>query len=305
MKSGLCVMLSEASVVPKPIYFALLVCLWSGVSGLQPAWGQAIVPRTLELEYKELEDEGLQLARQAEQLAQFQQYQPALPRAQLAVQLLPDDIRAWFLLGRLYLQTDDVERGIESLEKARSLEPQNELVLFTLGSAHFQNEDYQKAADYLQEGLRFKPDQLAALFDLGNTYYKLNRWSEAIAQYEKAMSQDEMFWPGVNNIGLIQYEQGQIDRAIASWRKAVSIESEAAEPQLALAVALYVKGDREQGLRMGSAALELDPGYADLEFLEANLWGQRLLADTKMFLETPRIQETLAQLSEAEFNMQR
>lgn len=293
-------MLFEASVVPKPIYIALLVCLWSGWSGLQPAWGQAILPHTLQLEGDELEEEGIKLARQAEQLAQFQQYAPALPRAQLAVQLLPEDIRAWFLLGRLYLQTNDVERGIASLEKARSLEPKNELVLFTLGSAHFQKEDYEKAAYYLQEGLKIKPDQVAALFDLGNTYYKLNRWSEAIAQYQKAIGQDEKFWPGINNIGLIEYEQGQLDGAIASWRKAVSLAPEAAEPQLALAVALYVKGDREQGLRMGSAALELDPAYADLEYLEANLWGQRLLADTKMFLETPRIQETLAQLEASE-----
>ncbi|MBP0015583.1 MAG: tetratricopeptide repeat protein [Roseofilum sp. SBFL] len=297
-------MLSEACVVPKPIYYALLVCLWSGWGGLQPAWGQAIVPHTLQLEREELEEEGIKLARQAEQLAKFQQYEPALPRAQLAVQLLPDDIRAWFLLGRLYVQTDDVERGIETLEKARSLEPKNELVLFTLGSAHFQNEDYQRAADYLQEGLRIKPDQLAALFDLGNAYYKLNRWSDAIAQYEKAVRQDEEFWEGINNIGLIEYEQGEVDGAIASWRKAVSIEPNAAEPQLALAVALYMKGDREQGLRMGAAALELDPAYADLEFLEAHLWGDRLLADTKTFLETPRIQETLAQLSEAEFQHQ-
>ena len=44
---------------------------------------------------------------------------------------------------------------------------------------------------------------------------------------------------------------------------------------------------------MGAAALELDPAYADLEFLTTNLWGDRLLADAKIFLETPRIKETL------------
>ncbi|MDJ1185145.1 tetratricopeptide repeat protein [Roseofilum casamattae] len=286
--------------MPKPIYVLLCLSLWAGWSSVLPAWGQAIIPYTLELEQKALEEEGLTLARQAAQLAQFQQFQPALARAQLATQLVPDNADAWFLLGRLQLQAGEFDRSITTLQKAQSLEPKNALILFTLGSVHFQMEDYQAVVRYTQEGLKIEPNRLEALFDLGNAYYKLNRWSEAIAQYKKAIKQDESFWPGINNIGLIQYEQGQADRAISNWRKAVSLEPDAAEPQLALAVALYAKGDRRQGLKIGSEALKHDPAYADLEFLALNLWGERLLADTKAFLETPQIQQVLEQAARSD-----
>jgi hypothetical protein len=40
---------------------------------------------------------------------------------------------------------------------------------------------------------------------------------------------------------------------------------------------------------MGVSALRIDSRYANLDFLKENLWGDRLLADTKKFLEIPEI----------------
>jgi hypothetical protein len=62
-----------------------------------------------------------------------------------------------------------------------------------------------------------------------------------------------------------------------------------------MAVALYTKGDRQQSLTLGEAALKTDGRYGDLEFLKQNLWGDRLLNDTKNFLQAPRIQAALQQ----------
>jgi len=41
-------------------------------------------------------------------------------------------------------------------------------------------------------------------------------------------------------------------------------------------------------------ALKKDARYGDLKFLEENLWGDRLRAETKKFLENPRIQAIIA-----------
>jgi hypothetical protein len=40
---------------------------------------------------------------------------------------------------------------------------------------------------------------------------------------------------------------------------------------------------------MGVAALRIDSRYADLNFLKENLWGERLLSETKKFLALPEI----------------
>jgi hypothetical protein len=44
---------------------------------------------------------------------------------------------------------------------------------------------------------------------------------------------------------------------------------------------------------MGVSALRIDSRYGNLDFLKENLWGDRLLADTKKFLELPEIKLAL------------
>nr|WP_211176384.1 tetratricopeptide repeat protein [Brasilonema sp. UFV-L1] len=283
--------------VPKRIGLIslLIVC---GLCIPQPTNAQALIPHTLQLDAVKLEQQGLSLAKEAAQLAQFQQYELALPRARLASQLAPKNEKVWFLLGGLYVQTKKLDEGINALKKAQSLNPKNGDVQLALGSAYFQQQKYQEAVSYYQQGLKFKPNDPEGLFDLANAYYMLRKLPDAIALYKKAVSFDKKFWPAINNVGLILYEQGDVQGAMKQWQDAVSIEKQAAEPLLALAVALYAKGDRAQGLAMGQAAIRIDERYADLDFLKQNLWGTRLLSDTKKFLELPGIQAALQQREE-------
>lgn len=281
-------------------FLSLLVAasVWGAA---QPASSQALLPHVLELDPVRMEQQGLFLAQEAVQLAQFQQFELALSRAQLATQLAPESPQVWLLLGRLYLQQGDFDQSLSAILKARTLDPQDPAALFDLGSLYFRRGEYDRAARALEDGLSISPAVPAALFDLGNTYFKLERYDEAIAEYEKAAELDESFWPAVNNIGLVLYEQGDIEGALDYWEDAVDItDEEEAEPLLAIAVALYAEGDQETAISTGASALELDSRYADLEFLAENLWGDRLLEDTQVFLDLPPIQETLARVGPPE-----
>jgi tetratricopeptide (TPR) repeat protein len=289
----------KAYLVRNRVFLSILALtsLWGVVQPIiYPSIARAMVPHTLRLDSARLEQQGLGLAQEASQLAQFQQYELALQRAKLATQLAPKSPEIWSLLGGLYLQANELDDGITALKKSQSLDSKNSAVLFALGSAHFQKGKYETAVDYLKQGLAIKPNVPGALFDLGNAYLMLRQYPDAIAQYEKAVAQDQKFWPAINNIGLIHYESGKVDDAIQRWRSAVDLDAKAAEPRLALAVALYAKGDREGGLSLGEAALRLDSRYADTKFLKENLWGSRLLLDTQKLLETPRIRATLTQV---------
>jgi tetratricopeptide (TPR) repeat protein len=267
-------------------------------SVVQPIPAQALVPHTLSLNLTRLERQGIGLAQEASQLAQFQQYELALQRARLATQLAPKSPEVWSLLGGLALQTNDIDGGIVALKQAKALDGKNSAVLFALGSAYFQKAQYATSVDYLKQGLAIKPNVPGALFDLGNAYLMLRQYPDAIAQYEKAVALEQKFWPAINNIGLIHYESGKVDQALEKWRTAADIDPKAAEPRLAAAVALYAKGDREGGLTLGEAALRLDSRYADVKFLKENLWGEKLLADTQKLLAVPRMRATLLQVQQ-------
>ncbi len=269
----------------------------------KPAFGQAFLPHTLKLNPEQLEEIGVSLIQEADQWARFQQLDQALPRARLATQLLPTNAEAWAILGSLYLQAEEVDASLAALEKAQELAPDNAKILFALGSAYFQAENYDRAVTELKAGLDLEPKTLGALFDLGNTYYLMGEPAKAIETYEKAIESDSTFWPAVNNMGLVRYEMGEVEEAVLLWQQAMDLEA-AAEPQLALAIALYVQGQQEQGLSLGEAALQLDRRYADLDFLKANLWGERLLADAATFIQIPRIQDTIVQAEQQSPPMQ-
>ncbi|MGP1382525.1 MAG: tetratricopeptide repeat protein [Thainema sp.] len=271
--------------------FLMLLGLWAPA---QPVSAQVLVPYTPELDFELLEEQGLILAQEATQLAQFQQYDLALARAQLASQLVPQNADVWGLLGSLYLQVEEYDDAVSALKKAQSLNPENSSVLFALGSTYFRMEEYTTAADYIQQGLKIEPDTPGALFDLGNAYYKLQRYDDAISAYEDAVDKDEEFWPAVNNIGLVLYEMNQVDEALEKWEDSVAIASEEAEPQLAIAVALYAQGQQQAGIDQAIDALTLDSRYADIQFLRDNLWGEALIADTEQLLNTPQIQDLLS-----------
>jgi tetratricopeptide (TPR) repeat protein len=132
----------------------------------------------------------------------------------------------------------------------------------------------------------------------------LKAYPKAIAQYEKAVAQEKKFWPAINNIGLVKYEQGDIRGALEKWQAAIAIDNEAAEPQLAAAVAMYAQGEQEKALALGEAAIRIDSRYADLDFLKENLWGERLLTETQKFLANPKIQASIAQSQASPAQMQ-
>ncbi|MGB8697782.1 MAG: tetratricopeptide repeat protein [Thermosynechococcaceae cyanobacterium] len=275
-----------------------LCVLCTVLGSVPPTFSQALIPHTVAPDAKQLQQTGVALLREALQLAQFQQFEPALARTKLATQLLPQSEEAWALLGELYLNTNQLDAGIQSLERSQSLNSNNPGVNFSLGSAYFRKGNYAAAERVLQAGLKAKPGVPAALFDLGNTYLRMGKLDEAIRQYKKAIESDQKFWPAINNIGLVQYEQDNIKSAIQSWKAAITIDEKSSEPKLALAVALYKQGETEQGITLASAALSLDRRYGDVAFLKDNLWGDRLIADTKVILATPKVRATLAQLSD-------
>lgn len=284
--------------VPKSTALVSLLILLGLGGPAEPARAQALLPYTLPLDEGRLEADGRSLAQDAAQLAQFQQYDEALARAQLAAQLAPNDAQVLALLGSLYLQVNQVEPAIPVLERAQRLDAGNALIRFALGSAYFSQAEYAKAQAALESGIAIEPENAGARFDLGNAYYKLKRYSQAIEQYEKAIDYDAEFWPAVNNIGLVMYEMGNVEGAIAKWRQALTLAENETEPQLAIAAALYAQGSsrRTEAVRTATEALERDSRYADIDFLAENLWGDQLLRATRQLFEAPALKALLAQL---------
>lgn len=291
----------------KHLFSVLLACA-SLSTAVAPVSAQAMLPYVPQLNSEQLEQQGLILIQEAVQLIRFQQPELAMLRAKLSTQLAPDRFETWFILGTLEVGQKNHEEGIKALKQAQALAPKEAGVLFTLGNAYFQKGDYNNAIANLQEGLKIEPKTPEALFDLGNTYFKMKQLPEAISFYQQALDTDKLFLPALINIGLAQYEQGNPTEAIASWQKVVKAHDALktqeqqpelkAEPQLAVAIALFARGEKPQSLKMGEDALSLDGRYGDINYLRDNLWGERLLTDAQAFLATPQMQAAVTRFNQ-------
>ena len=264
----------------------------------QPAQSQALAPYVIQLDEARLEQQGFFLFHSAIEAFQRGEYtlEQASIQIRLASQIAPGNAQILATLGDLYKRQGEFEQALTVLKRAQNLDPDNSAILFELGTVYLRQGNYGQAIDLLEQGLHLSPNVFGALFDLGNAYYQLGQYDKAIAHYEEALEVEEDLWYATNNIGLVLYEQNDTEGAIEQWEQSIEMtNSEEAEPLLALAVALFQEGKRDQALEQGSRALTIDNTYADLDFLRENLWGDRLLADTEEFLNLPRIQETLAQ----------
>jgi tetratricopeptide (TPR) repeat protein len=271
--------------------YGLISLPLSSLNNFAPANAQALIPHTIKLNIGNVEEQALSLARDAAQLAQFQQYDLALSRARLAVQLSPQSYQTQAVLGTVYLRNEEYPKAITALNNALNLKKDNAGIYFTLGAAYLRNSNYANAIEKIKQGLALAPKSPTAIFDLGNAYFLTKRYDEAIAEYNNVLKLESKFWAATNNIGLVEYERGNVDLAIKKWEESIvqgeAIEDKAAEARLALGTAIYIKGDRPKGLKMAEEALKIDVRYGKLEFLKENLWGDKLLADAKTILATP------------------
>ena len=277
----------------------LLAILASVSVGVSPIRAQALLPHTTRINFGNLEEQALNLAREAAQLAQYEQYDLALPRARLAAQLAPKAFQTQGILGSIYLRKERYADAIESLKIAHNLKKDEPTILFSLGAAYLRNKNYPEAISNLKQGLAMEPKAATAMFDLGNAYFLTKRYDEAVTIYNDVLVLDTKFWAATNNIGLVEYERGNVDQAIAKWqsslKQAEKVEFLAAEPTLALASAFYRKGDRDKAIQLAVEAMKIDPRYGKISYLVENLWGDRLIADVKVVLSQPQVKQILSE----------
>jgi tetratricopeptide (TPR) repeat protein len=276
-----------------------LLALGTGLCGMPAA--QALVPYVYTPQRPELEATGLGIAQAAARLLQLGQAEDAARLAALTVQLVPADPRGWVLLAESQLRSNQTEAAAVSLARARELDPDNAGIWFAQGSLALREGRPSEGLELLRQGLRRDPRNASAYFDVGNAHILLNQPRQALEAFARAADLRRDFWEAINNLALVHYELDQVDQAIVQWRRVLQIQPEAAEPNLALAAALFERGaeGRQEALERARKALASEPDYVLDSHQEEQLWGVKLRRTTQRLLE---LEELRADVERAEAN---
>lgn len=242
--------------------------------------------------YAPAEAEALRL--KAAQLQRCNKPYAAIARLEQATQLNPNSPELFVELASLHLQMRDYRAAVEALVSAHRLVPEDLGVLRSLGVAYLHTGEAESSANLLEVVAELESRDASTHFYLGNAYLLMDDYDAAAASFENAIARSDRFWPAINNVGLIEYERGNVERAKELWWEASAIAGSGAEPRLALATALYQQQGR-RGLAevLAAEAVWLDAEYSKAEYQEYHLWGEQLIEDAAVVLQTNSVQTVL------------
>lgn len=280
-------------MAPRWLRVLPLLALGSLLTSITPA--RALVPYVYVPQRQALDGAGLGIAQAAARLLQLGQAEDAARLASLTVQLLPGDPRGWVLLAEAQLRSRQLKAAGVSLARAKELDPDNAGIWFAEGSLALRDGRAEEAIGLLNQGLRRDPRNASAYFDLGNAQILLGQPGAALKAFERASSLRKDFWEAINNQALVLYEQGQADQAIERWRRVLALKADGAEPNLALAAALFQRGGeaRQEAIERARRALDAEPNYVLDDYQKEQLWGQKLRATTRLLLLQPELRTTV------------
>ena len=254
----------------------------------------ALVPYVYIPKEGELEASALSIAQAAARVLQTGQLEEAASLADLSVRLLPSNSQSWLLLAEARLRSRDSAAAQEALAQAKRLDPDNAGVWFAEASLAMADDDFANAETLIRTGLDLDPENANAYFDLGNALFLQGKGEEALAAFQQAAAKQDNFWAAINNQGLVLYEADQPEAAMERWRQAIAINDQVAEPELALAAALYNQGDQgESTIGLAIRALDREPDYVEEDFQESQLWGEKLRVATRDLFMDSRLQNTV------------
>ncbi|TRV46922.1 MAG: tetratricopeptide repeat protein [Microcystis panniformis Mp_MB_F_20051200_S9] len=215
---------------------------------------------------------------------QTQKWDLALADFNRAIELKPDNASFYFTRGYLYYQTQKWDLALADFNQAIKLKPENASFYSTRGLLYYQTQKWDLALADFNQAIALDPKLKDSYSFRGDIYKRQKLYPQALQDYQKVLELDEKDLIAITNIGLIYYEQGDLNLTSSQFQKSLEINPQSAENQLALAVTLYRQGNTEKAIKLAQSALKIDPEFSQVETLQKNLWGDKIIADARKLL---------------------
>jgi predicted O-linked N-acetylglucosamine transferase (SPINDLY family) len=135
----------------------------------------------------------------------------------------PKNADALHYSGVIAMQTGDLERSIQLLEKAIAIQPNISGFHSNLAMAYKDNNQFQPALDHYQKALALSPKNPVIHFNLGALYQTYERFEDAFLSYEQSLAINPKQPLVYNNMGHLFLKCGDVQHAILSSKKAMAL----------------------------------------------------------------------------------
>jgi predicted O-linked N-acetylglucosamine transferase (SPINDLY family) len=171
----------------------------------------------------------------------------------------PNHFDAYHLRGLIALESGDMHRGIELIERSLAINDNQPLAHSNLGNAFLSAGQPERALDSLDRALRLKSDLPIAHYNRGNALKALGRLEEALVSYEAALGLDPSHAKALNNCGVALQGLGRLTEARSCFEQASIRDPLFVAPQMNLAQALLKLGLPLEALPVSERVVERRP----------------------------------------------
>lgn len=121
-------------------------------------------------------------------LFRLEQYGECIAVYRRALRQDPDNSSAWLYLADAYARTRDFVGSLQSLEKARDLEPGDLSIIYQMAETHAAIKDYASAVTLVREAYSRKPSEVDFLFYIGDLHRSQGDLEQAAAAYREGLA---------------------------------------------------------------------------------------------------------------------
>ncbi len=108
---------------------------------------------------------------------------------QKALQLAPEQPLVLNYLGYSWVdQNKNLKQGLQLIEQAVKLKPDDGYIVDSLGWAHYRLGNYKEAVKYLERAVELRPEDPVLNDHLGDAFWRVGRETEARFQWEQALT---------------------------------------------------------------------------------------------------------------------
>jgi len=152
-------------------------------------------------------------------------FRDGLQYLERAVELAPDNAEAFVGLGDARQAKGQYDEAIAEYQKALALEPENARVHYGLGKIYYNEKQlYHEAVTEYQRAIQMDPKFLEAHLSLGEIFEEKGLYQEAVARYGHVLS-IEPNHPGATYGLALAYEKVDTNKAIEQWERYIELAS--------------------------------------------------------------------------------
>jgi superkiller protein 3 len=197
-------------------------------------------------------------------------YPQAVDHLNRAITLDSNNEQAHFNLAQVYIATSQWQDAATHLQNAIALNDKVADYHYKLGFAMYQLNEYEQAETSLLKSSKMDPSLYKAYYRLGRTYEAMDRAEDALRQYTESINKNPRFIDAYRDLGTLYAELDFLPQSVQVFQSALEAVSEGsadeAEIRHRLGTVFQEQRRYQDAIAQFRRALEIDPRQNDTLF---------------------------------------